>query len=95
MDADEIIKLVRQGVDFGAMAEIRTLIDEIMRLRAELEAVNDDDEDGGFDYKFVVNEIGAASERAEQQRQEAREKTRLFWEQHEREHPRDENGEWK
>lgn len=53
------------------------------------------DEGNGFDCKFVVNEIAAASNQAEIDRQAAREKTRLFWEQHEREHPRDKNGEWK
>jgi hypothetical protein len=47
-----------------------------------------EDSSGDFDYKFVVHEIEAASERAEQERIASREKTRLFWEQYEKEHPR-------
>ena len=35
-EVDEIISLIRQGVDFGSMSTIRTLIDEIHWLRQQL-----------------------------------------------------------
>lgn len=40
-EVDEIISLVRQGVDFGSMATIRTLIDEIHSLRSENNRLKD------------------------------------------------------
>lgn len=69
--------------------------DEKWEYVQEIESRLSDEDEGGFDYKFVVHEIDAASRQAEIKRQVAREETRLFWERHEREHPRDENGEWK